>query len=78
MGKNVYFRALPESPNLFLRTSKTFFFVYDWKISDDDKNGCNNNYDDDDEKIATLGTMITIILGYFCKMNLIVWFCNGR
>ena len=51
--KNVFFRALPESPKpqfgqlgpLFF-TSKTTFWAYDRKKFDADNEGCNDNYDD--------------------------------
>ena len=55
--KNVFFQALPESPNpppltpiqatrSSFFTSKTTFCVYDRKKFDADNEGCNDNYDD--------------------------------
>ena len=55
--KNIFFRALPESPKpppwpqfgqlgpLFW-TSKTTLYTYDWNLFDDDNDGFNDNYDD--------------------------------
>ena len=46
---NVFFRAFP-----LFRTSKTTFYAYDRKNTNDDNDGCNNNYDgnfdDNDDK----------------------------
>ena len=56
--KNVFFRALPESPKppppdpnsgnlvLFFKTSKTTFCAYDRIFFDNDNDGFNDNYDD--------------------------------
>ena len=55
--KNVFFRALPESPKphtpdpnsgnmVLFFTSKTTFCAYDRKKIDADIEGCNDNHDD--------------------------------
>ena len=54
-----YLSPLPPSPQFgqlvhLFRTSKTTFYAYDRKNTNDDNDGCNNNYDgnfdDNDDK----------------------------